>query len=75
MCLAPGGDWVIDMERTGDSTTRWAISLNTGGKIVVHAPGFRQYIRRLPAFVATPNQYLETTQRGGISFETSSEQA
>jgi len=71
----PGGDWIIGMERTGGDTTRWTISLNTGGEIVVLAPGFRQYIRRAPVFVATPNQYLETTHRGGISFETSSEQA
>ena len=71
----PGGDWIIGMERTGsESTTRWTIALNTGGEIVVLAPGFRQYLRRLPIFVATPNQYLETTQRGGISFETSTEQ-
>jgi hypothetical protein len=68
----PGGDWIqsIDRSATG-STTRWTISLNLGGDITVLAPGFTQYIRRAPVFVATPNQYLETTQRGGISFDTS----
>jgi hypothetical protein len=72
----PGGDWIesIDRSVTG-SAIRWTISLNTDGDITVLAPGFRQYIRRSPVFVATPNQYLETTQRGGISFETWTEQA
>jgi hypothetical protein len=71
----PGGDWIIGVERTGTEAARkWIISLNTGGDITVIAPGFTQYIRRAPAFVATPNQYLETTQRGGLSFETSTEQ-
>ena len=66
----PGGDWIIDIERTGtESATRWTITLNTGGEITILAPGFRQYIRRPPIFIATPNQYLETTQRGATSFD------
>ena len=71
----PGGDWIIGIERSGaDHSQKWIISLNTGGDITVLAPGFTQYIRRAPVFVATPNQYLETTQRGGVSFETLTEQ-
>ena len=71
----PGGDWIIAVERTTtDATTRWTISLNTGGSIMVLAPGFHQYIRRSPVFVATPDQYLETTQRGGISFDITTDQ-
>jgi len=71
----PSGDWIISIEHsgTGDSG-EWHISLNTGGKITVRAPGFRQYIRRLPVFVAVPDQYLETTQRGGVSFDLATQQ-
>lgn len=70
----PSGDWIIGIERTIDTPEQWTIALNTGGNITVRAPGFTQYIRRAPVFVATPDQYLETTQRGGISFDTSTEQ-
>jgi hypothetical protein len=63
------------MERAGSgASTRWTLSLNTGGEITVIAPGFRQYSRGLPVFVATPNQYLETSQRDGISFDIAAEE-
>ena len=66
-----GGDWIIGVERSDKGeASDWLISFNTGGSITVRARGFRQYIRRSPIFVATPDQYLETTQRGGISFDT-----
>jgi hypothetical protein len=70
-----GGDWISEIEResSGDST-KWLISLNTGGAIELYASSFRQYIRHLPVFVATPDQYLESTQRGGISFDTATPQ-
>jgi hypothetical protein len=71
-----GGDWIIDIQRDGEGeSTKWVISLNTGGSITVHSGGFRQYIRRIPIFVATSNQYLETTHRGGISFDIATPQA
>ena len=71
----PSGDWINAMERTGaGDSTEWRISLNTGGSIEVRASGFRQYIRRSPILVATPNQYLETTQRGGVSFDIATQQ-
>lgn len=69
----PGGDWIIGMERTNDKgSPKWIISLNLGGQITVRAPGFTHHIRRAPVFVPTPNQHLETSQRGGISFDTPS---
>jgi hypothetical protein len=71
----PGGDWIIEIERSGTAKCpKWVISLNLGGGIEVRAPGFRQYIRRPPVFVPTPNQYLETSQRGGLSFDTTAEE-
>jgi hypothetical protein len=70
----PGGDWIMGIERSGtDDPPKWIISFNTSGNITLRASGFTQYIRRAPVFVATPNQYLETTHRGGISFDTSTE--
>jgi hypothetical protein len=72
--LPGGGDWILDIKRTLNSSadsTDWLIRLNTGGSITVTARGFCQYLRRAPIFVSTPNQSLETRQRGAISFETS----
>ncbi len=67
-----GGNWIIDLVREADGDSKkWLISLNTGGSITIRAAGFRQYTRRLPIFIPTPNQYLETAQRGGISFDIS----
>ena len=62
-----GGTWIIAIERVTD---QWFIRFNTGGSITISAPGFRQYIRRAPVFVATPDQSLESSQRGAISFDT-----
>lgn len=66
------GNWIQTIERKAteaEGLSEWTIRFNTGGMITVQAAGFRQYIRRPPLFVPTPNQCLETSQRGVICFD------
>lgn len=66
-----GGTWILDIVRQtagAGKPVRWTVRLNTGGVISLEADGFRQYARQPPTFVPTPNQYLETNERGPISF-------
>jgi hypothetical protein len=69
----PGGDWIQSMDRsaTGEEFggTKWIVRLNTGGEISVSSPGFRQILRKPPTFVPAPWQFLETSERGPISFD------
>lgn len=65
-------NWIQAIERNACDTgglSEWIIRFNTGSLITVRAPGFRHYIRRIPVFVAAPNQCLETSQRGEISLK------
>ena len=67
------GSWIISIDRGAmiSDCYEWLVRLNTGGSITISAPGYRQYLRRAPVFIAAPDQSLETSQRGAISFDTS----
>jgi hypothetical protein len=72
-----GGWWIMLIERSdpklscpgGSLQWSWKISLNFGGLITIRSTGFAQYTRREPVFLPCPDQCLDSSQRGGISFD------